>query len=226
MTQSKNIEDGADFAASKGLQYLIRPPRETSHPQKAIILLHGAGSNEQDLFRLSGQLPDDVYVIAPRGPFTLGDGRYAWYNVDFSTGRPVINAEQETLSRKLILAFIGQLKQKYQIGEVYLGGFSQGAIMSYGIGLTNPNEAQAIISLSGRILDEIRPLIHAGVNLQKLAVFVAHGIQDNTLPIHYARAAKELLENLEVKLTYQEYPIGHQISNDVLKDLNNWLNSH
>jgi len=205
------------------LSYLVRAPKANDTKQKAIILLHGVGSNEQDLFGLADQLPADYYVIAPRGPFNVGTGRYAWYNVDFSTGSPVINAGEEAASRELIRKFIKQVKKEYNIDEVYLGGFSQGAIMSYSIGLTHPEEVQGILALSGRILNEIKPSVKKDNALQHLNVFVAHGVQDNMLPIHYARSAKEYLESLGVVLTYHEYPIGHQISNDVVIDLNSWL---
>ena len=225
MIQSIIKETTPGIVQGLALQYLVRAPKLKSNKQKAIILLHGVGSNEQDLFSFSNQLPADVYVISPRGPFTLGAGRYAWYNVDFSTGKPIINAAQEATSREVIRTFINQIKQEYHVNEVYLGGFSQGAIMSYSIGLTHPAEVQGVVSLSGRILDEIRPFVKKDAHLSKLKVLVAHGAQDNTLPIHYARAAKNFLESLGVQLTYHEYPIAHQINNEVLQDLNNWLRS-
>jgi phospholipase/carboxylesterase len=214
---------GTATANGIALNYLIKEPAVKSTKQKAIILLHGVGSSEQDLFSFANQLPADAYVIAARGQFNLSAGRYAWYNVDFSTGKPVINAEQEASSREVIRAFIKQIKQQYLVDEVYLGGFSQGAIMSYSVGLTHPDEVQGIISLSGRIPDEIRPLVRKDDYLKKLRIFVAHGVQDNMLPIHYAREAKAYLENLGLSLTYHEYPIGHQITTTVLKDLNDWL---
>jgi phospholipase/carboxylesterase len=184
-----------------------------SKRRKAIILLHGVGSNEQDLFSFSNQLPGNYFIISPRGPLTLGNGRFAWYNVDFSTGKPVINVEQEISGRALTRSFIKEIRLKYNLDEVYLGGFSQGAIMSYTIGLAYPGEVQGIVSLSGRILEEIRPLIKKDNMLQRLKVMVAHGIQDNTLPIHYAREAKSCLEDLGVQLTYHEYQTGHQVNN-------------
>lgn len=205
------------------LQYLVREPKIQSAKNKAIILLHGVGSNEQRLFNFADQLPDDFLIIAPRGQFVAGAGRYAWYHVDFSTGKPVINKEQELMSRMLIRKFVAQVKQKYSVDEIYLGGFSQGAIMSYSIGLTNPNEIMGIISLSGRLLEEVRPLITLNEDLQKLKVFIAHGIQDNTLPVAYAREAKQYLENAGVSVNYHEYPMGHQINSAVLSDLKGWL---
>lgn len=204
------------------LQYLVQEPKVKGGKQKAIILLHGVGSNEQDLFSLAPQLPDDYWVIAPRGQFALGAGRYAWYQVDFSSGKPVINAAQEASSREEIRAFIDEVKQKYHLEEVYLGGFSQGAIMSYSIGLTHPGEVSGIVALSGRILDEIKPLVKKN-ELQELKVFLAHGVADNTLPIQYARAAKAYLQSLGIPLSYHEYEMGHQINSMVVKDIKEWL---
>src|SRR6516164_689677 len=141
------------------LKYLFREPKVRSSKRKAIILLHGVGSNEKDLFSFADQLPDNCYIISPRGQFILSEGRYAWYNVDFSTGKPIINKEQEASSRDAISAFVKEIKQQYQIDELYIGGFSQGAIMSYTIGLISPKEVTGIFALSGRVLEEIRTLI-------------------------------------------------------------------
>jgi phospholipase/carboxylesterase len=217
------IKENSTTFDSMVLQYLVREPKVKSAKKKAIILLHGVGSNEADLFSLASQLPDEFLVLSPRGQFTPGAGRYAWYHVDFSTGKPIFNAQQEASSREVIKKFVGQVKQKYEVDEIYLGGFSQGAIMSYSVGLMNPKEVQGIISLSGRLLAVMRPLITKNDEVQQLKVFVAHGIQDNTLPVHYATEAKLYLENLGVQLSYHEYDMGHQINGAVLKDLVTWL---
>ncbi|MBK0403817.1 esterase [Adhaeribacter sp. BT258] len=205
------------------LHYLERPAKTAAGKRRAIILLHGVGSNEQDLFGLAPHLPDDLLVISPRGPFTLGAGRYAWYEVDFSTGKPVFNASQEAQSRELILQFIRQVKQKYKLDEVYLGGFSQGGIMSYSIGLTHPTEVTGIMSLSGRLLTEIRPQVKPGKDLKNLKVFISHGTKDGTLPVHYAREASTYIQELGIKQTYHEFEIGHQLNDQVLAELVKWL---
>ncbi|BAV06624.1 phospholipase/carboxylesterase [Filimonas lacunae] len=214
-------ETGAD---SLVLQYLVREPQVKPAKHKAVILLHGVGSNEADLFALAEQLPPDYYIISARGPLTLGADRYAWYQVDFSTGKPVFNAQQEQSSRELIRRFMHQVKQKYQLAEVYLGGFSQGAIMSLSIGLTHPDEVQGVMALSGRLLEEVKPLVTASPALHQLKVFISHGTQDNTLPVTYAREAKAFLQPLQLPVSYHEYTgMGHQINASVLADLNGWL---
>jgi phospholipase/carboxylesterase len=205
------------------LHYLVREPKAKSDKNKAVILLHGVGSNEQDLFGLADHLPDDFYIISARGQFALGGGRYAWYNVDFSTGKPVFDKEQELSSREVLTKFVAEIKLKYKLDEIYLGGFSQGAIMSYSVGLSHPKEVTGVIAFSGRILEEIQSSITSNQNLTQLKVFLSHGIQDNTLPIHYAREGKSFLEKLQVKLSYHEYQMGHQINEAVLNDLTIWL---
>jgi phospholipase/carboxylesterase len=225
MTNAIIKETNSASSDSMVLDYLIREPKIKLAKKKAIILLHGVGSNESDLFSLADKLPRDFYVIAPRAQFSLGAGRYAWYNVDFSTGQPVFDKAQEISSREVIRKFIAQVKQKYQVDEVYLGGFSQGAIMSFSVGLTNPKEVKGIISLSGRLLVEIRPTIIKNDDVQQLKVFLAHGVLDNTLRVQFAREAKLYLDNLGVQLSYHEYDMGHQINEVELKDLNDWLDA-
>ena len=205
------------------LQYLIREPETVPQKRKAIILLHGVGSNEQDLFGLADHLPDEFYIISARGQYALGSGRFAWYNVDFSTGKPVINPQQELASRAVIRRFISEMKEKHRLEEIYLGGFSQGGIMSYSVGLADPKKVDGVISFSGRILEEVQESITARAEHKALRVFLAHGIQDNTLPIHYARQAKTCLEEIGVQLTYREYQMAHQINQQVLTDLKKWL---
>ncbi|WP_255481194.1 alpha/beta hydrolase [Pontibacter sp. Tf4] len=205
------------------LQYLVKPATQEVSKKKAIILLHGVGSNEADLFSLAPLLPAEFIVISARGPVTLGSGRYAWYEVDFSSGKPAINAGQEKQSRERILEFVEQVKQKYSLDEVYLGGFSQGAIMSYSLGLLHPGTITGVVALSGRILQEIRPEVKPGKDVENLKVFIAHGTQDGTLPVHYAREAKEYLQQLQVTPACFEYNGGHQITQEVLTNLANWL---
>lgn len=205
------------------LNYLLKEPSVKSNKKKVIVLLHGLGSNEQDLFSLASQLPQDYYIICPRGKYTFSEGSYAWYKVDFSTGKPIYDHQQELESRKSILSFIDQIKMKFGFEEIYLGGFSQGAIMSATIGLLNPEKLKGIICLSGRILQEIQPLVKENVELSKLKIFLAHGIQDGVLPISNVREAKAFFMKYTPQLVYFEYNMGHQIIPEEMLKLKEWL---
>ena len=207
------------------LQYLVREPKIKSEHPLAIILLHGVGSNEADLFSFANQLPEKYLVISVRASISLGGNSFAWYQVDFSTGKPVFNFQQVEESRTTLIKFISQIKEKYSVNsdEIYLCGFSQGAIMSYSIGLTRPDLIKGIAVMSGRLLEEIKPLIASKDKLQPLKVFISHGTNDSTLPIQYAKDANAFLKTLNINPSFKEYQAGHEINNDMLSDLINWL---
>ncbi|MEJ5963234.1 alpha/beta hydrolase [Pedobacter immunditicola] len=211
------VTEGYDF------QYLLRQPATKSTKQKGIILLHGVGGNEKDIFSLKLHLPKDWVFISPRGPYVLGEGIFAWYEVDFASGKPVINVEEETQSRQKLVKFIAQLKETYMLDEIYLGGFSQGGIMSYTIGLLHPELINGLVILSSRMLPEITPLVTKKPAHGNLRVFVAHGTLDASMSVSCAREAKEFLQNLGVQLSYHEYMLGHQINKKIVKDLVAWL---
>ncbi|PZR20109.1 MAG: esterase [Flavobacterium psychrophilum] len=207
------------------LQYLVRQPKvKTTHPP-VVILMHGVGSNENDLFSLADQFPDNFLVLSARGPLTLSTGRYAWFHVDFATGKPVINFEEQEKSRQLIAKFISEIKNIYHPdnNNIYLCGFSQGGIMSYGVALTNPGLVKGIAVMSGRLLQEIRPMVQPSEELKKLNVFISHGVEDELLTIDYARDAKQWLENKGISPEYHEYHAAHQLLPQMANDMLKWL---
>jgi phospholipase/carboxylesterase len=210
---------------SMSLQYLIREPKVKSAHPPLLILLHGVGGNQEDLFSFANQLPDKYLVISAQAPIQLGGKRSAWYQVDFSTGKPIFNFEQEQISRKIIIRFIEELKEKYAVdsNEVYLCGFSQGAIMSYSVALTRPDLVKGIACMSGRLLEEIKPQIVVKEKISHLKVYISHGSTDNTLPIQYAINANSFLQTLGLSPTLKQYDAGHIINNEMLNDLLNWL---
>ena len=95
--------------------------------------------------------------------------------------------------------------------------------MSYSIGLTRPDLIKGIAVMSGRLLEEIKPLIATNDKLQQLKVFISHGTNDSTLPIQYAKDANAFLKTLNIKPVFKEYQAGHEINNLMLSDLINWL---
>ena len=207
------------------LQYLVREPKIKSEHPPVLFLLHGIGSNEEDLFSFADRLPGKFLVISVRAPIHLGGNSFAWYEMNFSTGKPVFNFQQEEVSRAALIKFIQQIKEKYSAdgSEIYLCGFSQGAIMSYSIGLTRPDLIRGMAIMSGRLLEEIKPLIASKEKLKTLKIFISHGTNDSTLPVQYARDANAYLKSLNINASYREYTDGHTINGEMLADLVNWL---
>lgn len=208
------------------LKYIVRQPKVSTPRQELIILLHGLGSNERDLFQFADQLPAEALVISVRAPITLSEGSYAWFHVDLSTGKRVINAADAEQSRKTFIRFIGELKSIYTFdpAKIYLCGFSQGAILSYSVGLTQPDLVHGIGILSGRLLDEVKPGIASQEKLKNLHVFVSHGKSDDVVPVDLARnSVLYLRKTLNIEVDYHEYNAAHQITPQMLEDFLNWL---
>ena len=209
-----------------GLTYAVRKASGNAKNPPLLLLLHGYGSNEQDLFGLAPQLPGKFLIVSARAPITLSAGSYAWYPVHFVSGTPVSDAAKAEEARKKILEFLTALKAQrpYDDREIYLLGFSQGAILCYSLGLTEPARFKGIAVMSGRLLPEIKPRVAPASKLAALSIFISHGTVDKVLDLHYAQDAVAFLASRGVRPTYHEYPgVGHGISPEMLADVKTWL---
>jgi phospholipase/carboxylesterase len=189
------------------------------------LLLHGVGSNEQDLMGLAPMLDRRFFVISARAPITLQHGSYAWYHVQFTPTSQIINPEEAESSRVRILHFIDEVNDSYNVDpdRLFIMGFSQGCIMSVAAALTEPRRFAGVVGMSGRLLPGIIDKAAPAVELRALPIFIAHGTADQVLGIEYGRALSEALEKLPVNLAYREYPMGHHVSNQSMSDIERWL---
>lgn len=207
------------------LKYLVQLPTQKSANPPVVILLHGYGSDERDLFELRNFFPKNYMIIAARAPYKLPNG-YQWYEMTEVNGIHDGNPAQLTNSRNQIKKFINQVISKYHADPkaVYLSGFSQGAIMSYQVGLTAPQMLRGIAVLSGTIYPSLKPLVKKSASLSELKIFISHGNVDDRIPFTDGLAASDYLEKLGLNPDFHKYVgMGHSISKDVLFDFVNWL---
>ena len=104
---------------TKSLEYLVRKPKTTiSHPP-LLIMFHGYGSNEQDLFSFAEELPDELLIISARAPLSLGFGSYAWYTIHFdaTTSDKFSDLPEARSALSTIDLFIEELKTEYKVDE-------------------------------------------------------------------------------------------------------------
>ncbi|HXF82454.1 MAG TPA: phospholipase [bacterium] len=208
------------------LVHLNRPPLAPSAgPPPLLLLLHGVGSHEGDLMGLAPYLDPRFFIVSARAPLVLGPGMYGWFEVRLDPYHPVINPEQAEHSRQLLIRFIEELAPAYGTDprRVFLLGFSQGAIMSLSVLLTRPDLLAGVVAMSGRLLPEVRPLVVPPERLRDVPVLVIHGTADQVLPVHHGRAIRDFLAALPVRLTYREYPMGHEVTEESLADVAAWL---
>ena len=141
------------------LQYITREPNTISEKTSLLILLHGYGSNEEDLFSFATELPEDLIIVSARAPQSLGFGSYAWYSINFTADQGKFSDIPEALvARELVATFIDEIQEKYKItpAKTFLLGFSQGTILSYSVALNYPEKVQKLIALSGHINEELK----------------------------------------------------------------------
>ena len=208
------------------LHYLIQEPKVKHDKNPLLLLLHGYGSNEEDLFSFASELPNDSYVISVRAPYDLQPYGHAWYAIHFDADENKFSDNvQAKQSVELIAGFIEEVVKQYPIDakNVTLIGFSQGAILSYATALTYPEKVSKVVALSGYFNQEIMPEVIDTNAISHLKFFVSHGSVDQVIPVDWARKAKPALENLGLEVEYQEYPIGHGVSPKNFYDFKNWL---
>ena len=200
------------------LVHRIREP--SGEPEGALVLTHGRGADEHDLFPLLDLLDPQrrLLGITPGGPLSLPPGGRHWYMVP-RVGFP----DPDTFAQGFgeLTAFLDGLGLDWS--RTVLGGFSQGTVMSYatGLGAGRPLPA-GIIALSGFIPTvepwRMRDDLPAG-----FPVAIGHGTADPVISVDFARDARERLEAAGADVVYQETPIGHQIDPRFLATLPAWV---
>ena len=211
---------------SLSIAYLIQEPKEKLDKNPLILLLHGYGSNEEDLFSFASELPDNYYVISARAPYPFPPYGHAWYAIHFDADANKFSDDEEAIaSRELIVKFIDELIEQYPIDpkQINLVGFSQGAILSYAIGLSYPEKINKVVALSGYFNPNILVTNFEKKDLSDIKFFASHGTVDQVIPIDWARKTPEILKDLQVSCMYKEYPVGHGVHPLNFKDFRDFL---
>ena len=191
-----------------------------------LLLLHGRGADENDLFGLAPYLDERFFIVSPRAPIVMPFGGFEWFELFIGNGGEIsVNVRHFLKSREQISEFIGELVAEYNLDaqRIYLCGFSQGAIMSLSAALSEPEKFAGVVAMSGRAMPEMLPDNNNFDTLKDFPTLVTHGIYDPVLPIEHGRASKEFLSRLPIDLEYKEYEMAHEISPESLRDVSNWL---
>lgn len=206
------------------LSYKIRRASEGGAPHPCIILLHGYGSNANDLFSFADYLPNHLTIISLEAPLDTPFGGKAWYSIHF-------DAEQDKWSdlkeaKKSLLDISKQLEyfiNQYNLKPKDIGliGFSQGAILSWSLLLDQPNRFRRAVCMSGYINTQLleKPL----QEYQNILAYASHGTSDPTVPYDWAVSSINELNKKNPQLTFNSYPDGHNVSPENFRDLLEWL---
>lgn len=204
------------------LFYKVRNPKIATENPNLLILLHGYGSNEEDLFSFAEELPDELLIVSARAPYEMGHGGYAWYAINFTADNEKFSdTMQAKSSLKIIHDFIDEIKNKYSVNKTFLLGFSQGAILSYALSLNYPNKVEHVIALSGYMFEDLFPSeVSKDITTD---YYVSHGSVDQVIPVSWARKSPEILTKLSLTHEYSEYPVGHGVAPQNFYSFKNWI---
>jgi len=206
------------------LDYQIKYSSSLKGKNPCLILLHGYGSNEEDLFSFATYLPNEYTIISLRAPITLDMGGYAWNNIHFDdSGDKNIIIQEAKDSLELIKESIKLSITHFNLddNDISLIGFSQGCILSWAMTINHPHLIRRAVALSGYIVPE---LINAPLEkVSHLLMFNSHGILDKMIPVEKARQSIDLIKKNNPKITYKEYNEGHGINQENFSDFLNWI---
>jgi phospholipase/carboxylesterase len=208
------------------LKYIIKEPKIYSGNTTLLLLLHGYGSNEQDLFSFAQELDENLLIISAQAPLKLDSNSYAWYTINFDSAQGNFsNIPEAIAAREKISLFLDEVQQLYKIksSNTILLGFSQGTILSYAVALNYPEKVQKVIALSGYINEKLLPENLNEKDYHLLDFFISHGTVDQVIPINWAEKAPLFLQKLGIKTTFKTYPIGHGVSPPNFFDFKKWL---
>jgi phospholipase/carboxylesterase len=207
------------------LHYESRIPDGVREGAPLLVLLHGRGSNEQDLLSLAPHLPEDTMVGAPRAPFPgapwgYGPG-WAWYRyIGEDRPEPESFAEGQRELAELVRALPALLPVRP--GPVVVGGFSQGGTMSLGLALRDPAILSMVLCFSGFLPSH--PTVRATPeSVAGTRFFWGHGVRDGNIPFALAERGRAALRAAGAELETRDYPIGHWIAPEELADAVEWM---
>ncbi len=203
------------------LSFIISLPDnyDQSHDYGIIFLMHGFGANMHDLVGISNAInSNDFIFIFPNAPTELpmnfGGESYQWAPI----GEPL--KLQDSIN--LMDATIEEVLKMFSIDKnrIFIGGFSQGGMMAIHGYLTKNSLFKGVIILSSREIDTLKSNFHS---CQNLRVFMAHGVNDSIISIDDGRQTYNNLVKHNFNVDYYEYEMAHEIIEEEIKDLREWL---
>jgi len=210
---------------SLSLQHITRPS-SLKENAPLLIMCHGYGSDENDLFSFATELPEELFIISLKAPYAMQPFGNAWYAINFDANQNKWNdIEQAVESRDLIAKFIDEACDLYPVDKssITLLGFSQGTILSYAVALSYPKKIKNVIALSGYVSEDMLDENWTEKDHSLLDFYCSHGSVDQVIPVDWARNAPKFLNEHHIKNTYSEFPVGHGVAPQNFHEFKTWL---
>ena len=188
------------------------------------MLHHGRGADARDLYPLLDILDPERRLVGlcPQGPLALPPGGAHWYAVR-RVGFPDPETFWPTFGR--LSEWFDSINDSFgvDVGRTLVGGFSQGAVMTYALSLTEGRPQPAGLLCFSGFVPRVEGLEINFEGRRGLPVAIGHGTQDPIIEVDFGREAKQLVEDAGCNVLYRESPMGHSIDPSFLKTLVPWV---
>jgi phospholipase/carboxylesterase len=211
------------------VNYLAIPPEAESLSPITLVVLHGYGTDENDLIPIAKSLDDRFRIISLQGPVDVNFGGHAWYHlVQLESGLMPDDISRHESEEAIVTRLAGIItKEGGDPKNVMFLGFSQGAAVIYSL-LTTYNLAQyglqcrGAICMSGYIPRDVVQAV-ADKDFGGLPMFISHGEFDDLIPAKALDEATELFTKANAIVTSKIYPVGHGVLPETMEDIKDWL---
>lgn len=208
-------------------EFLFHEPGIQQSRPPMLVMLHGYGANEEDLFDLAKTFDPRFKTFSLRAPYKIQEGGFAWFHLQRNQEKLLTyQYSQARESAAKVFQWIVKTyrEQNLDSNRIYLLGFSQGAMLSYDIALSNPGRIKGVLALSGKLMRESRLLLKDPKKLKSVSVFIGHGNQDLLIPFKEAQEAHDYFKSITVMdLQLKSYPVPHSLSGDEISDIRKWF---
>lgn len=207
------------------LPYVLNTPSKRPDHEEIplVILMHGRGADANDLADVAPLLdgPAGYRFLFPNAPKPWEAAPGMTFGFSWFDGWPP-SAASISASRDLMFRFLNEVSKRYPTppGKIVISGFSQGALMALDVGLRTETPIAGIVAMSGGIYEEDLPDLTAK---KDLPVLIVHGTADEVIPLPAARRARQLLERNGLHPEYEEFPMGHHVTQDSMAVVGRFL---
>lgn len=196
--------------------FRIKQPSKKDGPSRLLLLLHGHLGNEKSMWILTNRLPETYTFIAPRAPVKMGEDQYSWHEI--TPQWPDLDHYHE-LAEQLLERVNSWCNENNMVCDrLDVMGFSQGAVMAYALAFLYPKKIGKVAALASFLPEVWKPDIEPDSAKNK-SFFIAHGTDDDIIPIQKALNAAKWLEENGANVTFCKADIGHKLSADCFKGL-------
>ena len=206
------------------LEYKIRKSAIENQKNPSIILLHGYGSDENDLFSFAEYLPKKYTIISLRAPFETPMGGYCWFSINFNNSNEKWSDHKQAYQSILNLeSQIDFFIQKYNLeaDQIDLLGFSQGAVLSWTLLLDSSIKINRAVCLSGYI---DKSLLKEDIySYREIIAYSSHGTNDPVIPFDWAKTSIESLKENNPNVVFNSFQDAHNVSQENFQSILNWL---